>query len=115
MQADLRGSNSDGGSRRLWQGQDESFPRVAERNKAVVEIEVLRLFILGIDDKRVNGNFGPPRTLDCIPQQGASEFTAMPGESDGKAPQARDGYHGIAWQAFGEPDWHPREENPAGG
>jgi hypothetical protein len=93
-------------------GQDECSRRVAKRNKAMVQIEALRLFILSINDKRVNGNFGPPRTLYCIPQQGASEFTAMIGARDGKAAQARDGYGGIAWQTFGEPGWHLREENP---
>jgi hypothetical protein len=81
----------------------------------MVQIEALRLFILRIDDKRVNGDFGPPRTLYRIPQQGASEFAAMIGERDGKPPQARDGHGGIAWQTFGEPGWHLREENPASG
>ena len=79
----------------------------------MVEIEALRLFILSINDKRVNGNLGPARTLYCIPQQGAAEFTVMIGERDGKAPQARDRYRWIAWQTFGEPDWHLREEDPA--
>ena len=36
----------------------------------------------------------------------------MIGESDGKAPQARNRYSGIAWQTFGEPGWHLREEDP---
>ena len=78
----------------------------------MVQREALRLFILSIDDKRVNGNLGPARTLYGIPQQGAAEFTAMIGARDGKAAQARDGYGGIAWQTFGEPGWHLREENP---
>ena len=81
----------------------------------MVQIKALRLFILGIDDQRVDGNFGLARTLYRIPQQGASEFAAMKGERDGKAPQARDGYRGIAWQTFGEPGWHLREENPGHG
>ena len=78
----------------------------------MVQIEALRLLILGIDDKRVNGDLGPRRTLYCIPQQGASEFTAMTGARHGKASQACDGYRGIAWQTFGEPGWHLREEEP---
>ena len=43
----------------------------------MVQIEALRLFILSIDDQRVNGNLGAARTLYCIPQQGAAEFTAI--------------------------------------
>ena len=78
----------------------------------MVEIEALRLFVLSIDDQRVNGNFGPAGTLYRIPQQGASEFTAMIGARNGKAPQACDGYRGIAWQTFGAPGWHLREEEP---
>ena len=58
----------DAGSRPLRQGQEESSRRVAKRDKAMVQIEALRLFILSIDDKRVNGNLGPARTLYCIPQ-----------------------------------------------
>lgn len=79
----------------------------------MMRIETLRLFVLGIDDKRVHGDFGPAGTLYGIPQQGTPEFTAMIGESDGKAPQARDGYCRIAWQAFGKSDWHLRKEHPA--
>ena len=109
----MRGLIPDAGSRPLRQGQDESSRLVAKRNKAMVQIEALRVFILGVNDERVNGNFGPARTLYGIPQQGASESTAMPGARDGKAPQACDGHRGIAWQTFGEPDWHLREENPA--
>src|ERR1035437_8336662 len=83
---DLRGLIPDAGSRPLRQGQEESSRRVAKRDKAMVQIEALRLFILCIDDKRVNGNLGPARTLYCIPQQGAAEFTAMIVARDGKAP-----------------------------
>jgi hypothetical protein len=72
----------------------------------MVQIETLCLFILGIHDKRVHGDFGPTGTLYGIPQQDTPEFTAMIGESDGKAPQARDGYCRIARQAFGKSDWH---------
>ncbi len=79
----------------------------------MVQIETLRLFILGIDHKRVHGDFGPPGTLDGIPQQGTPEFTAMIGESDGKAPQSRDGYGRIARQAFGKSDWHLRQKHPS--
>ena len=81
----------------------------------MVQIEVLRLFILGIDDKRVRGDFGPAGALYGIPQQGAAEFTALIGKSDGKASQARDGHRRIAGQAFGESDWHLGEENSGGG
>ena len=34
------------------------------------------LFILGIDDKRVHGDFGPAGTLYGVPQQGTPEFMA---------------------------------------
>ncbi len=78
-----------------------------------MQTEALRLFILSINDNRVNGDFGPARTPYCIPQHSASEFPAMIGARDGKAPQACDGYRGIAWQTFGEPDRHLREENRA--
>ena len=78
----------------------------------MVQIEALRLFILGINDKRVHGDFGPAGTLYGIPQQGTPEFTAMIGEGDGKAPQARDGYCRIARQAFGKSDWHLRKKHP---
>ena len=105
----------DAGSRPLWQGKDESSRLAAKRNKAMVQIEALCLFILGIDDERVNGNFGPARTLYCIPQQGASEFAAMIGARDGKAPQGCDGHRRIAWQTFGESDWNLREEDPGRG
>jgi len=81
----------------------------------MVHIEVLRLFILSIHDKRVNGNLGPARTLYGIPQQGAAEFTAMIGARDGEPPQARHGYRRIAWQTFGKSDWHLREEDPGRG
>lgn len=81
----------------------------------MVQIETLCLFILGIDNKRVHGDFGPAGALYGIPQQGAAEFTAMIGKSDGQASQPRDGYRRIARQAFGESDWHLREENSAGG
>ncbi len=40
-------------------------------------IEVLGSLILGIHDKRVNGNLGPGGAVDGIPQQGAAEFLAM--------------------------------------
>ena len=79
----------------------------------MVRIEALRLFILGIDDKRVDGDFGPAGTLYGVPQQGTAEFMAMIGESDCKAPQARDGHRRITWQAFGKPDRHLRKEHPA--
>jgi hypothetical protein len=81
----------------------------------MVQIEILRLFILGIDDKRIHGDFGPAGALYGIPQQGTPEFTAMIGKSDGQASQARDRYRRIAWQAFGESDWHLRKQNSAGG
>ena len=81
----------------------------------MVQIEILRLFILGIDDQRVHGDFGPAGALYGIPQQGAPEFVALIGKRDGQATQARDGYRGIAWQAFGESDRHLREQNSAGG
>lgn len=58
----------------------------------MVRIETLRLFVLGLDDKRVQGDFGSTGALYGIPQQGAPEFTAVIGERDGKASQARDGY-----------------------
>jgi hypothetical protein len=57
----------------------------------MVRIETLRLFILGINDKRVHRDFGPTGTLYGIPQQGTAEFTAMIGESDGKAPRRATG------------------------
>ena len=76
----------------------------------MVHIKGLSLLILGINDKRVHRDFRPPGTLYGIPKQSTSEFTAMIGESDGKAPRARDGYRRIARQAFGKPDWHlPKE------
>ena len=78
----------------------------------MVQIEALRLVILGINDKRVHGDFGLAGTIYGIPQQGTPEFTAMKGARDGKAPQARDGYCRIAWQAFGKSDWHLRQEHP---
>ena len=78
----------------------------------MVQIETLRLFVLGIDDQRVHGDFGPAGTHYGIPQQGTPEFAAMIGESDGKAPQARDGYCRIARQAFGKSHWHLRQEHP---
>jgi len=79
----------------------------------MVQIETLRLIVLGIDDKRVHGDFGPAGTLYGIPQQGTPEFTATIGESDGKAPQARDGCCRIARQAFGKSPWRLRQEHPA--
>jgi len=33
----------------------------------MVQIEALRLFILGIADQRVDGSFGPARTLHRLP------------------------------------------------
>ena len=81
----------------------------------MVQIEALRPFVLGIDDKRVSGDFGAIGTLYWVPQQCASEFQAMIGESDGKAAQPRDGYRRIAWRASGEPGRHLREEYPARG
>jgi hypothetical protein len=80
----------------------------------MVQIETLCLFILGIHDKRVHGQLGPAGALYGVPQQGAPEFPAMIGKSDGQASQARDGYRRIAWQAFGESDRHLREENSGG-
>ena len=79
----------------------------------MVRIEALRLVILGVNDERVNGNLGPARALYRIPQQGASEFAAMIGARDGKAPQPCHGYRGIAWQTFGESGWHLGEEDPS--
>ena len=81
----------------------------------MVQIEALRLFILSIDDKRINGYLGPARTLYCIPQQGAAEFTAMIGARDGKAPQPCHRYGWVGWQTFGESDWHLREQDPGRG
>ncbi len=72
----------------------------------MVRIEALRRFVLGVNDQRVNGDFAAAGALYRIPPQGASEFTAMIGARDGKAPQPCDGYRGIAWRTFGEPDWH---------
>jgi len=81
----------------------------------MVQIEALRLFILDINDKRIDGNFGSTGTGHRIPQQGASEFAAMVGEGDGKATQARDGNGRITRQTFGKPGWHLRQEYPARG
>ena len=79
----------------------------------MMQIEALRLLILGIDYERIDGNFGPAGAVRCIPQQGASESEAMIGEINGKASQARDRNRRIAWQTPGKPGWHLREENPA--
>ena len=79
----------------------------------MVQIETLRLFILGVNDKRVHGNFGLAGALYSVPQQAPPKFSAVIGESDGKAPQACDRYCGITWQAFGEPNWHLSKEHPA--
>jgi hypothetical protein len=79
----------------------------------MVQIEALRLFILGINDKRVYGDFRPTGTLYGIPQQSTPEFPAMIGESYGKASQARDGYCWIAWEAFRKSGWHLRKQHPA--
>jgi hypothetical protein len=79
----------------------------------MVQVEALRLFVLGIDDQRVNGNFGPTGALYGIPQQGASEFAPVAGARNGKAPQPCDGHRGIAWQTLGESDWHLREKDPS--
>lgn len=81
----------------------------------MVQIEALRLLILGIDDERVNGDLGPPRALYRIPQEGASEFPAVPGDGYGKATQTCDGYGGIAWQTFRKPDRQLREGYSARG
>ena len=81
----------------------------------MVQIEGFRLFILGINDKSMHSDFRPGGTIHGVPQQGAPKFASMVGESDGKAPQPRDGHSGIAWQAFGKPDWHLSKENPACG
>ena len=79
----------------------------------MVHIKGLSLFSLGINDKRVHRDFRPTGALYGIPKQSTSEFTAMKGESDGKAPQARDGYRRIARQAFGKLDWHLPKEHAA--
>lgn len=47
----LGGTNPGAGSRPLRQRQDESSRPLAERNKAMVQVEALRLFILGIGEK----------------------------------------------------------------
>ena len=79
----------------------------------MVQIEPLRLLILGINDKRVNGNVGPAGTFYGVPQQGSSEFEAVIGESNRKAPHSRDGNRRITWQTLGKPGWDLAEENPA--
>ena len=70
-------------------GQDKSSRRVANRNKAMVRIEALRRFVLGVNDQRVNGDFAAAGALYRIPPQGASEFTAMIGARDGRRPSRR--------------------------
>jgi hypothetical protein len=80
----------------------------------MMPIEALRLFILSIDDKRVDGNFGPGGTVHGIPQEDTSEFEAMIGKSDGKASQAGDGNRRITWQTLGKRGWHLDEEDSAG-
>ena len=42
----------------------------------MVQTETRCLFILGIDDKRVHGDFGPAGTPYGVPQQGTPEFMA---------------------------------------
>ena len=79
----------------------------------MMPIKALSLFVLAVDDKRVNGNLGPSSTVYCIPQQGASEFETMIGGSDGKASQTRDGNRRIARQTLSQRGGHPGEENAA--
>jgi len=57
----------------------------------MMPIKALCLLILGVHDKRVDGDFGPSGAVYRIPQKGASEFMAMIGDSDRKSSKPRDG------------------------
>ena len=81
----------------------------------MVSIEVPGLFILGIDNKRVHGDFGPAGALHGVPQQRGPEFATAIVKGNGKAAKARHGNDRIAWHAFGKPGRHSREEHPACG
>ena len=75
--------------------------RAAEVRKAMMPIEVRRLFILGIHGQSINCYLGPCRAVYGIPQEGAPKFKAMECESDGKASEARNRNGRTAWQTFG--------------
>ena len=79
----------------------------------MMPIEAGRLFVLRIDDQRVDGNFRPGGTVHGVPQEGAPEFEAMIGKSDGKASQARDRNRRVTGQSLGKRGWHLGEEDSA--
>ena len=75
----------------LRQRQDERPGSAAEGDEAVVQVEALRLFVLGVHDEGVDGHFGTAGTLHCIPQQGAAELPALVRERDGKTSERATG------------------------
>jgi hypothetical protein len=81
----------------------------------MMPIEALRLLVLGIHDKRVDGNLRPIGAVYRIPQKGASEVAAMIGESDRQASEPCDGNGRIAGQTLGKGGGHLREEDAARG
>jgi hypothetical protein len=81
----------------------------------MVQVETLRLFVLGVNDKRVYGNVGPACALHRVPQKGASESEAAIGKSDGKASQARDRNRRIAREPFDKVGWQPSKWDPTCG
>ena len=87
--------------------------RAAEGDKAMMPIEVLRLYVLGIDDECVDCNFRPSGTVYRIPQHGSSEFEAVVDESDGQPSQTRDGNGWIARQPLDKCVGQFGEENTA--
>ena len=60
----------------------------------MMPIEALRLLVVGIHDKRVNGNLGPGRAVYGVPQQGASELKSTISDRDSKASQSATGTDG---------------------
>jgi hypothetical protein len=50
-----------------WQRQDEMPRRFAQGDEAMMPIEVFRLFVLRIHDKRVNSDLGPGGPVYRIP------------------------------------------------
>jgi len=78
-------------------------------------IELPGLFVFGVDDQCADSKFGASGAIDCIPQQGGSEFAAMAVRRNCQSSQTRDRNRRIPRKTFCQGCRHLRKGDTGGG
>src|SRR6266567_3148972 len=97
------------------QRQNQSSRAAGERDKSVMPIELPGLFVFGVDDQCADSKFGASGAIDCIPQQGGSEFAAMAVRRNCQSSQTRDRNRRIPRKTFCQRCRHLRKGDTGGG